>query len=112
MDDWANWIPARLTAALIWLVALVWPGMSFMASVRATWRDAHRQPSPNSGWPEAAAAGALGVRFGGVNRYKGVETVKAFLGDARQPLTWRAYAGMRVLLYGSLAIFVGAALVW
>ncbi len=112
MDDLANWIPARLTAGLIWLVALVWPGMNFRASVRAAWRDADRQPSPNSGWPEAAAAGALGVRFGGVNRYKGVETVKEFLGEARRPLTWRVYGGMRVLLYGSLAIFVGVALVW
>ena len=83
-----------------------------MASVRTTWRDADRQPSPNSGWPEAAAAGALGVRLGGVNRYRGVETVKEFLGEARRPLTSRVYGGMRVLLYGSLAIFVGVALVW
>ncbi len=112
MDDFANWFPARLTAGLIWLVALAWPGMSFLRSLKTTWRDADRQPSPNSGWPEAAAAGALGVRFGGVNRYRGVETVKEFLGEAVRPLTWQVYGGMRVLLYGALAIFVGVALVW
>lgn len=110
MDDLANLIPARLTAGLIWLIALVWPGMTFMASLRATWRDAHRQPSPNSGYPEAAAAGALGIQLGGVNFYRGVRSEKAFLGQDVEPLTWRSYSGMRVLLYGSTFLFVGAAL--
>jgi len=34
------------------------------------------------------------------------------LGEAVRPLTWQVYGGMQVLLYGALAIFVGAALVW
>ena len=107
MDDLANLVPARLTAILIWLVAAVWPGMSFFSSVRITRRDAHRQPSPNSGYPEAAAAGALGVRLGGVNFYRGARSEKAYLGDDLRPLDWRTYGGMRVLLYGSMLLFVG-----
>lgn len=108
MDDLANLIPARLTAGLIWVIAAVWPGMSFAESVRSTWRDAGRQPSPNSGYPEAAAAGALGVRLGGVNFYRGVRLEKAFLGENPRPLDWRTYGGMRVLLYGSALVFACA----
>jgi len=110
MDDVANWIPARLTAALIWLVAAVWPGLRVGASVRATLRDARSQPSPNSGYPEAAAAGALGVRLGGVNYYDAVRTEKAPLGDEVRSLDWRVYAGLRVLLYGTALALTGLAL--
>lgn len=110
MDDLWNLIPARISAALIWLIAALWPGMSLRESVRATWRDAHRQPSPNSGYPEAAAAGALGVRLGGVNYYRGVRSEKETLGTERRPLDWRVYGGTRVLLYGAAFVFVGALL--
>lgn len=106
MDDLANWLPARLSAGLIWIIAAIWPGMSLPGSMRATWRDAHRQPSPNSGYPEAATAGALGIQLGGENWYRGSRSAKAFLGDDVQPLTWRSYAGVRVLLYGSTLLFV------
>ncbi|MFN7924965.1 MAG: adenosylcobinamide-phosphate synthase CbiB [Bryobacteraceae bacterium] len=110
IDDAANWIPARLTAALIWIVAAVWPGLDFARSVRATWRDAHRQPSPNSGYPEAAAAGAIGVRLGGVNHYRGVRSEKSFLGEDVRPLDWRAWPPMRAILYASTALFTCLAL--
>jgi adenosylcobinamide-phosphate synthase len=101
-DDWANWIPARITAALFWLIAALWPGMSGRDSVRVTIRDARHQPSPNSGYPEAAAAGALGVQLGGENRYAGAVSRKATLGDSSiRLLDWRTYSPMRVLLFGS-----------
>ena len=109
IDDVANWIPARLSACLIGIVALL-PGFSAKQAVRATLRDASLQPSPNSGWPEAAAAGALGVQLGGVNYYRGVASVKEFLGDAHQPLTLRAFGRMRLLLYGSAALM--SIIVW
>jgi adenosylcobinamide-phosphate synthase len=100
-DDWANWIPARLTAMLFWLIALLWPGMSGRDSVRVTIRDARHQPSPNSGYPEAAAAGALGVQLGGENRYAGAVSRKATLGDPIRLLDWQTYSPMRVLLFGA-----------
>lgn len=98
VDDWANLIPARLTAALIWLCALG-PGLHLGASVRVSFRDAAKQPSPNSGWPEAAMAGALGVQLGGVNFYQGRASVKATIGDAREPLSFRTYGKARAVLY-------------
>lgn len=99
MDDLASYIPARLTAGLIWLVAAVTPGLSARQSVAVTLRDAHLQPSPNSGYPEAAAAGALGIRLGGLNHYGGAASHKAFLGDQTNPLTWRTYSQLRLILY-------------
>ena len=60
LDDLANFIPARFTAVLIWLAALM-PGFHMRRAFRTTFRDGGNQPSPNSGYPEAAAAGALGL---------------------------------------------------
>ena len=55
-DDLLSWLPARITALLLALAALRWP--------RTLAREAARTPSPNSGWPMAAAALLLGVRLG------------------------------------------------
>ncbi len=97
-DDWANWIPARLTALLIWLVSLA-PGFSLRESIRITLRDGGSQPSPNSGWPEAAVAGALGIRLGGSSAYGGVVSNKAFLGDATRTLDVTVFPRVRFILY-------------
>ena len=104
-DDWANLIPARLTAVLIWICALA-PGLRFKQSIQITFRDAGKQPSPNSGWPEAAMAGALGVQLGGVNYYQGRESIKEFLGDSIQPLSLEVYRNARVMLYAVSALAV------
>jgi adenosylcobinamide-phosphate synthase len=53
---------------------------------RIAWRDGHKHPSPNAGYPEAAMAGALGVQLGGPSRYFGVMIEKPTLGDARYTL--------------------------
>ncbi|HZO52504.1 MAG TPA: adenosylcobinamide-phosphate synthase CbiB [Bryobacteraceae bacterium] len=109
MDDVANFIPARLTAGLIWLLALLLPGLRFRDSVRATMQDAHRQPSPNSGYPEAAAAGALGVQLGGTSYYRGVRAEKAHLGfDVHAPSS-AVYGPLRVLLYAAPLLLCGLA---
>jgi adenosylcobinamide-phosphate synthase len=109
-DDWANWIPARLTAVLVWLVCLL-PGFGLARSVRVTLRDANSQPSPNAGYPEAAVAGALGVQLGGLNYYRGVPSVKAKLGDAERPLDASIIPRLRLLLYGvALLATAGACL--
>jgi adenosylcobinamide-phosphate synthase len=80
LDDLANWIPARLTAVAMSLAAALRLGTGF-ASWRMCWRDARHHPSPNSGWPEAAMAGALGVQLGGRNVYGGVAEMRPILGD-------------------------------
>jgi adenosylcobinamide-phosphate synthase len=70
LDDAANLVPARVTAALT-VTAAPLVGGSPVQALRAWVRDGHRHPSPNSGQCEAAMAGALGVRLGGRNVYAG-----------------------------------------
>lgn len=111
MDDVANFIPARLTALLIWIAALL-PGFNAARSLRITIRDGNSQPSPNAGYPEAAVAGALGVQLGGLNFYKGVPSRKPSLGDAIVPLRCEVYRQVRVLLYASEALFVMGCIAW
>jgi adenosylcobinamide-phosphate synthase len=85
-DDLVNLLPARLTAALTVATAplLRGPG-SADAAVRAWHRDAPAHPSPNAGPVEATAAGALGVRLGGLTLYAhGVER-RPILGDGAAP---------------------------
>ena len=110
MDDLANFIPARLTALLIWIIALAHPALDASAAARIIMRDAHLQPSPNSGYPEAATAGALGIQLGGVSFYRGVKSQKAALGDPVHPFTWRIYPAMRFLLYATCILFTAAGL--
>jgi adenosylcobinamide-phosphate synthase len=107
MDDVANFIPARLSALLVWIAAALLR-YDLRRSVAVTLRDARLQSSPNAGYPEAAVAGALGVRLGGLNRYQGVPSRKPFLGDAALPLDFAAYRKTRGLLYGSSFLMVGA----
>jgi adenosylcobinamide-phosphate synthase len=72
-DDLVNLIPARLSGALICLAGL--------GGWRVLWRDHARHASPNAGWPEAAMAGALGVRLAGPIRYDGVLADKPWIGE-------------------------------
>jgi adenosylcobinamide-phosphate synthase len=72
-DDLANLLPARLTA-LLTVLASAPLGGSPAGAVRAWRRDAGGHPSPNAGPVEASAAGALGIRLGGLTQYAhGVE---------------------------------------
>jgi adenosylcobinamide-phosphate synthase len=81
LDDVMNFIPARFTGLLLVAAAYVWT-----CDGRAAWRimrrDGRQHPSPNSGVPEAAMAGALGVQLGGMNYYHGVLCERPLLGDA------------------------------
>lgn len=81
IDDVANWIPARLTALLMILVAGK-PGL-----VRWVWRFGREHASPNSGYPEAALAGILDCRFGGTHDYFGQSVYKPYIGENHRPLT-------------------------
>ncbi|WP_241037026.1 cobalamin biosynthesis protein [Blastococcus litoris] len=84
LDDAANWLPARLTAALTVACAPL-VGGSPGGALRAWLRDGAAHPSPNSGRCEAAAAGALGLRLGGRNVYGSRIEVRPPLGDGRAP---------------------------
>ena len=86
VDDVMNWIPARLSAALLVATAAVMPGASASAAVRAVFRDARLHRSVNAGWPEAALAGALGFAIAGPRRYDGYTADDDWIGGGRQEL--------------------------
>ncbi|GER99780.1 hypothetical protein Acor_18440 [Acrocarpospora corrugata] len=84
LDDLANYLPARVTALLTAALAPVVGGSPYTTiTVLARYGDRH--PSPNSGQCEAAFAGALGVRLGGVNNYAGRVERRPELGDGPPP---------------------------
>ncbi len=84
-DDLMNVLPARAAAGLLAIGALAVNGASPAKALAAAWRDAPKHASPNAGWPEAAAAGALGLKLGGPRSYGGAEAVEgASLGDGRR----------------------------
>jgi len=83
LDDLLNLVPARLAGLLISAAALVIPGASATGAVRIMLRDARKHASPNAGYPEAAAAGALGLRLGGPRVYDGVRDDAPWMGDGR-----------------------------
>jgi len=85
LDDVVNYFPARITAALVPLAAAITGGRP-LQSLRCLLRDGRKHPSPNSGLTEAAIAGALGVRLGGVSSYFGVPSPKPFLGAPLESL--------------------------
>jgi adenosylcobinamide-phosphate synthase len=81
-EDILTWLPCRLSVLTLSIISgqplTVW---------RLCLRDAHQDPSPNSGWSECAYAAALGVQVGGINYYKGQVQEKPLLGDNLQPIT-------------------------
>ena len=81
LDDVAGWIPARLTAFLMLLVA---GRLGKLGWVR---KNGRKHLSPNSGHPEAALAAILDCRFGGPHNYFGQEVWKPYIGDNDRPLT-------------------------
>jgi len=85
LDDVCNYLPARLTALLLWFAILLTGGHARRAW-RIMRRDASGHPSPNSGIAEAMMAGALGIRLGGYNTYGGVVSLRAYMGDETRPL--------------------------
>jgi len=81
IDDVANYIPARLTALLMVI------GTGRLSLIRFVWRNGQRHASPNSGYPEAALAGALNCRFGGPHIYFGELIDKPYIGENDRQLT-------------------------
>lgn len=85
LDDIANYIPARITGALIVIASVLIrlftdsPIHPFTA-VKIMFRDGGKHTSPNAGIPEAAMAGALGVRLGGPSTYGGIVADKPYIG--------------------------------
>lgn len=103
LDDIANWVPARLTALLF---CVVQPAV--LQALKVTYADASKHRSPNAGWPEAAMAGALGVRLSGPRSYAEGPSDDPFLNaGANDPAPTDIDRALRLYLR---AIFLLAAL--
>lgn len=103
LDDIANYLPSRFTA-LFMIMAAFFLKMNYKNAYKMVKRDGRKHLSPNSGYPEAAAAGALGVSLGGVNYYFGKKVVKPEIGEALKELNKEDIKKVVALMYGAWAI--------
>lgn len=85
LDDFVNFIPARLTGLLIIPVAFIL-GLDWRNAIVVFKKDRLTHASPNAAHPEAAVAGALGVQLGGTSIYFGEEVVKPVIGDGMREI--------------------------
>ncbi len=108
-DDLLNYVPARLAALFLGTAALALPETSASGGFAVMLRDGRKHRSPNAGWPEAAAAGALGLALGGPRRYGGDLVEGAWLGEGRARATTADIA--RALRLYTAACLVEATLV-
>lgn len=116
LDDVVNWVPARLTALFLILAAGLLTGKT--DRMRQGWRvlvrDGGKHPSPNSGRPEAAMAGVLGVQLGGRNDYDGVPHERPLMGEGLRCVAVEdAAMAMRIMALSSLlGVFIAAGCLW
>lgn len=109
LDDLANWVPARVSAGLVVLAAWFQADADPTAAWWAVRRDANHHRSPNAGWPEAAFAGALGLRLAGPRRYGESMVEDAWMGDGRAEATAEDIRRALSLFGGSCTVLAGIA---
>lgn len=80
IDDIFNYFPARITGILMCITAPLIGG-NIMQSFKIMMRDRRKHKSPNCGYPEAAAAGAMQIQIGGTHTYFGEIVEKPTIGD-------------------------------
>jgi len=107
LDDVINYIPARLSALLLIMAAFILR-KDWKKALKITLRDRKNHHSPNSGHPEAAVAGALGRRLGGLSYYGGVPSNKPFIGDDAGEFQVRDVreAGRLMLMTSALMVLI------
>lgn len=114
LDDFVNYVPARITGILIvfsiFFLALFRKENNSLSAGRAFLimrRDGRNHTSPNSGIPEAAMAGGLGIRVGGPSTYGGVLIEKPFIGEGENGCVPAAEHAISIVYAAS---FLGAGL--
>ncbi len=116
VDDVVN-LPASRLAALLLVAAAAIAQAAPGRALRAVWRDAGHHRSPNAGWPEAAMAGALGLRLAGPRVYGEVRVEDAWMGDGRaeagaDDIAAALFLYRRACMIGALLVLAGAILTW
>lgn len=84
LDDLVNLPASRLSALLLVLAAMLLPGADASTAFKTVERDAGKHKSPNAGWPEAAMAGALGLKLAGPRRYGDSWVEDHWMGDGNE----------------------------
>lgn len=100
LDDLVNYIPSRITGILMAAAALFLK-LDAVGSFNTFLRDGRNHSSPNSGYPEAATAGALGIQLGGTNNYFGKPVDKPTIGKSKRPLEKQDIKGAMHLMLGA-----------
>lgn len=112
LDDAANFLPARLTAAALIIVAAMDRVADAQAAVQTWRRDGSKHKSPNAGHPESAMAGALRVKLGGRNTYGGETIEGPILGEMfPQPSLPQARHALRLVSNTTLLAVASACVV-
>jgi adenosylcobinamide-phosphate synthase len=113
LDDLLN-LPAARFSALLIATGAAMTGASFRDALATCRRDAGAHASPNAGWPEAAMAGALGLRLGGPRAYGSHRVDGAWLGSGSAEATpadiRRALRIFRCAAATAICVFAGVAL--
>ena len=97
-DDVLNYIPARLTAVFI-LIAGLFLRYNLRNGIQILKRDKKNHASPNSAYPESAAAGLLDIQLGGKASYFGQVSIKPTMGDLNKKLEVEDLLKTKHLLY-------------
>lgn len=107
LDDLANYLPSRLTGALM-CVCTLFLRLDFKNSIITLLRDGRNHSSPNSGYPEAATAGALGIKLGGTNLYFGKPVQKPTIGESKRAIEKQDIKRSIFLMVGAYGIVLVA----
>ena len=104
VDDLFNLIPARLTAVLMNISSI--GRFDYINGVKILRRDRGNHKSPNSGYPESATAGLLGIQLGGGNYYHGLYVDKPYIGDRINEVNKGHIKGSVEIMYRSEIAFL------
>ena len=116
LDDLLNLPASRLSALWLIFAALLHADASAANALATVRNDARRHRSPNAGWPEAAMAGALGLKLAGPRSYHGALTDDAWIGQGRSEVDasdirralrlYRAACSLQIAALGLLAFLI------
>ena len=109
LDDFVNFIPARVSALLMILASSI-SGQDGRNAWRIFWRDRYCHASPNSAQTEAVMAGALGVRLAGDAWYFGEKYQKPYIGEETRPVEREDIARSCRLMYDTVYLTAALAL--
>ena len=110
IDDVLNYIPARITG-LLFVISAYFIHLDGKNALRIMKRDASKHPSPNGGYAEAPAAGALHIRLGGYNSYFGKLTFREYMGDPDEQISSRHITSVIRLMYTATMLFIATLLI-